>query len=104
MNDSRVEALSVREQQSGPLWEQIQSHQLGEFKLRAIFNKVSATEQSQQIAINKLMEKVVVASACGEAILKYALFAVVQNLLADCQNEYFNEKDETHPFKTARLA
>ena len=94
-------------------------------RLRVIFNKLSVTPESQSAAVSSLLEKIVVSnqeeqqmlqqqqqhqqhphssSPHSPSFLKYTLFKVAANITADCQEEFFNEMDEGHPLKLARVA
>jgi len=73
-------------------------------RLRNIFNKLSVTVESQELALRNLLEKIVTANAESPDFLKYVLFKICSNILTDCQEEFFMEMDEGHPLKLARVA
>jgi hypothetical protein len=73
-------------------------------RLRVIFNKLSVTAESQQAAVKSLLEKIIIANKESPEFLRYVLYKVAYNLSSDCQEEFFNEMDEGHPLKLARVA
>jgi hypothetical protein len=73
-------------------------------RLRVIFNKLSVTVESQTTAVNSLLEKIIVSNNESPEFLKYTLFKIANNIVNDCQEEFFNEMDEGHPLKLARIA
>lgn len=73
-------------------------------RLRAVFNKLSATAESQAVAVKSLLEKLLQASRDSPQVLQYTLVKVAASVVADCQEEFFNETDEGHPTKLARVA
>lgn len=95
-------AVSVAEQnKQSPFMQQVKALQID--RLRVIFNKLSVTPESQAVAVKSLLEKIVIANKESPDLLKYTLFKIVLNLSADCQEEFFNEMDEGHPLKLARV-
>lgn len=76
---------------------------LGFDRLRAIFNRLSITKESQQTAITNLQEQLQKASNESPQMLQYTLIKIGRHILKDCQEEFFCEMDEGHPLKLARV-
>ncbi len=73
-------------------------------RLRVIFNKLSVTPESQAAAVSSLLEKIIISNKESPDFLKYTLFKIATNIASDCQEEFFNEMDEGHPLKLARVS
>jgi len=73
-------------------------------RLRVIFNKLSVTPESQATAVSSLLEKIIISNKESPDFLKYTLFKIATNIASDCQEEFFNEMDEGHPLKLARVS
>lgn len=76
---------------------------LGIDRLRAIFNRLSTTKDSQQAAIRSLQGQILKAGNESQQMLQYTLIKIGRNMLKDCQEEFFCERDEGHPLKLARV-
>jgi hypothetical protein len=76
---------------------------LGIDRLRAIFNRLSTTKESQLVAIASLEEQIIKAGSESQQMLQYTLIKIGRNMLKDCQEEFFCERDEGHPLKLARV-
>lgn len=93
---------TVEKDKQGAFMQRVKTHQLE--RLRVIFNKISATNESRERAIASLLEKIVVANADSPEMLRYTLGKIVSLLLKDCQEDAFNEMEESHPLGLARIA
>lgn len=85
---------------SNPLMIKIKEYQLD--RLRAIFNRISVTVQSQENAVSALFEKILLTKDNPD-LLRYLLFKIVQNLLKDTQGEHFKIEDEAQPMRISRV-
>jgi hypothetical protein len=72
-------------------------------RLRVIFNRLGATVESQQNAINSVLETLLKALHESQQMLTYTVYKVTNFIISDCQEEFFSETDQTHPTKIARL-
>jgi hypothetical protein len=96
-----AELVEVEKDRTGPFMQRVKALQID--RMRAVFNRMGATEQSRDASIKQLMEKIVLASKDSPEMLRYTLFKVVQNVINDCQDTNFNEMEESHPLKLARV-
>ena len=102
MLHSKYCVQEIDSNKQGPVLKKIKHYQID--RLRSIFNKLSATKESQQIAKAALLEKLLIANKDSPELLSYTLFKISSNIVADCQEEFFNETDESHPLKLARVS
>lgn len=72
-------------------------------RMRAIFNRLGVTSDSQATAVKSLLEKIIISNNESSDFLKYTLFKIASNIASDCQEDHFNEMDEGHPLKLARV-
>lgn len=86
---------------TGPFMKRVKALEID--RLRAVFNRMGATEESRTASIKQLLEKIVLASKDSPEMLRYTLFKVVQHVSTDCQDDNFNEMEESHPLKLARV-
>lgn len=77
--------------------------ELGLNKLPSIFNKISITIESQQLAVNNLIEKIIISKQYSINILQYILYKISLYIILDCQTDHYNEMDEGHSLKLARV-
>lgn len=99
---TRGEVALIDQDKSSQIFDTIRQHQID--RLRVIFNKLSATVESQSVAVASLLEKLLVASKVSPELLRYTLFKISNNIISDSQEEVFNETDEGHPTKLARVS
>ncbi len=102
LQSTREEVAATDKDRTSPLFQAVRSFQID--RLRAVFNKLSATAESQSTAVSSLLDKLVVASKHSPELLRYTSFKVAHILVTDCQMEFFSEMDEAHPTKLARVA
>lgn len=95
--------MSAIDQDKGGLAMQRVRH-IGIHRMRVVFNKLSATAESQAAAAASLLEMLLCASRDSPALLRYTLVKVSASVVADCQEEFFSETDEGHPTKLARVS
>ena len=94
--------LSAEQDKKSPFMQRVKQLQIN--RLRAIFNRLSVTPESQHSAVNSLLDKIIAANSESPQLLKYTLFKIANNIITDCQEEFFNEMDEGHPLKLARVS
>lgn len=88
-------------------------------RLRGIFNKLSPTQESHQLALKSLMEKILLSKNEDNLIsqnpmtanayppsffFRYTLYKILVNILKDAQEEFFNHIDEAQPYRLARIS
>lgn len=92
----------VEKDKKGFFMQNIKKH--GIDRMRAIFNRLSTTVESQTTAVSQLLEKIVIASQESSEVLRFTLLKASQFIVTDCEGDFFNEMDEGHPTKLARVA
>mmetsp|Transcript_12082 Transcript_12082/g.18082 ORF Transcript_12082/g.18082 Transcript_12082/m.18082 type:complete len:899 (+) Transcript_12082:1095-3791(+) len=104
-----AEVAQLESDRNGPFMLQIRALKID--RMRAIFNKLGATIESQRAAVRALLELLMVVTQQQQQqqvqesmpLLRYTLFKIASTVLADCQEESFFATDETHPTKLARV-
>jgi hypothetical protein len=76
---------------------------LGLGRITLIFNSISATEESQRTACDKIIRKIVECHNEEKDILHYTLHKVVNCFLEFTQEESFIHSKEAEPLKFARV-
>ena len=61
--------------------------ELGLNKLPSIFNKISITIESQQLAVHTLIEKIILSKQYSVNILQYILYKISLYIILDCQTD-----------------
>ncbi len=92
---------SISKDRTGPFMMTVK--QYGIDKMRGTFNKLSATVESHHNAVKSLKEYILLANQSSFEMLRYTLFKIVENILKDCQEEFFTELAESQPTRLARV-
>jgi hypothetical protein len=85
----------------GDFVQKIEAYKLD--SLRGILNRLTTTEKSQQFVLSNFKEKILQSSQVSNDLLRFTLFKIVEGVLEDSQDDYFDVTDEGHPTKLARL-
>jgi hypothetical protein len=85
----------------GEFVQKIEAYKLD--SLRGILNRLTTTEKSQQFVLSHFKQKIVDSSQISNDLLRFTLFKIVEGILEDSQDDYFDVTDEGHPTKLARL-
>ena len=106
MEQLSTEVAQLESDRNGPFMLRVRALKID--RMRAVFNKLGATTESQIAAVRALLELLMTATQQQQAqenmpLLRYTLFKIASTVLADCQEESFFATDETHPTKLARV-
>jgi len=100
-----AEVVQLEIDRNGPFMQRVRALKID--RMRAIFNKLGATTESQLAAVRALLE-LLISTTQQQAqdsmlLLRYTLFKIASTVLTDCQEDSFFATDETHPKKLARV-